>query len=560
MAVETIGTVQDLIAGLSSVDDGMTFTARSNPSFVSHAELGAAIRARGAGFGAYECSAADRVVLILPGEREFIEGFFGAVWAGLVPVPLFPPFLLAQMDTYIEHIKRVISRCGASLIVTIPQVGELLAGAGVGVPCIALTDLVEGELRSRSVAQPGDIAFIQFTSGSTAVPRGVVVTHERLLTNAAAFADHMGLDNARDRGVTWLPLYHDMGLIGGAVMPLLKEGSVWYMQPLEFARDPASWCQLIHDVRGTIQFAPNFAYSLLASRVTDEQLDSWDLSCWRLAGCAAEPIRADVLRTFQERFGRAKFDPAALLPCYGLAEATLAVTLGDPEEQWRSLRVDAETLRENGVVEQASDPECAMEVVSCGRAIPGHRVRIVRGEAAGECGEDVEGEIEVKGSCVMKSYFNDEEATGATLRNEWLRTGDCGFLHDHELFVTGRSKDVLILNGRNVHPQDIEWCVGDLPCVRRGNVIACARDGVHGEEMVIVLELSDLSELAETKRMVTAEVWERFGLAVADVVMVQNGTLPKTTSGKLQRQAARKAYVDGSLSVLAREGGGVDER
>lgn len=552
MAVETMDTVQDLIAGLSSVSDGMTFTARSAPSFVSHAELGEAIRARGAGFSTYECNSGDRVVLILPGEREFIEAFFGAVWTGLVPVPLFPPFLLAQIDTYLEHVRRVVSRCGASLVVTIPQVGEMLASAGVEVPCIAFDDLVKGELRSRPVAKPGDIAFIQFTSGSTAVPRGVVVTHERLLANAAAFASHMGLDNSTDRGVTWLPLYHDMGLIGGAVMPLLKEGSVWYMQPLEFARDPASWCQLIHDVRGTIQFAPNFAYSLLASRVTDKQLESWDLSCWRLAGCAAEPIRADVLRTFQERFGRAKFDPTALLPCYGLAEATLAVTLGDPQRQWRSLHVDAETLRESGVVELTSDAERAIEVVSCGRAIPGHRVKIVRDDTVGECSEDVEGEIEVKGSCVMTSYFNDEEATGAALRDGWLRTGDRGFLHDQELFITGRSKDVLIINGRNVHPQDIEWCVGDLPGVRRGNVIACARDGMHGEEVVVVLELSDANVLAETKRTVAAEVRARFGLAVADVVAVQSGTLPKTTSGKLQRQAARKAYVDERL-VVAQE-------
>jgi fatty-acyl-CoA synthase len=554
MSSTPTATVRAMLETLNSNDMGMTFNCRSAPRFVCHGALGEQIRARGTAFPGMSCRHGDRIVLILPDEQQFIETFFGAIWAGAVPVPLFPPFLLAQLDNYLEHIKRVAAQCDSRMIVTTPEIVALLNQADSSMRCVSFADLEPNPASRLPRVRPNDIAFIQYTSGSTSTPRGVVVTHERLLANTIAFAEYMDIDAERDRGVTWLPLYHDMGLIGGAMMPLLKQGSVWYMQPLDFARNPTSWCDLINDMRGTLQFAPNFAYGLLTRRVSDEQLDGWDLSCWRIAGCGAEPIRPEVMRAFETRFARSGLRRTALLPCYGLAEATLAVTLSDPSTRWRSIRIDSECLRQEGRVVLAEESRATIEVVSCGRAIPAHEVRVAD-ESGRALRDGMEGEVEVRGPCVMERYFADIAASRAALRSGWLHTGDLGFILDDELFITGRRSDLLIINGRNVHPQDIEWCAAEVAGVRQGNVVACGRPGRDGEEVVLVLEPSSAAEdIHALSARVASRVRAECRVPVADVVLLKKDTLPKTTSGKLRRKATREAYEQQRLSVFP-EGG-----
>lgn len=539
-------TLQEMVLGLDHESRGMTFGGAENLP-VTFAELAVRAREVAGGFLGAGAKPGERVILVLPDEREFVEAFLGAVVAGLVPVPLFPPFMLAQLDSYLSHTERIVGQCESKLIVTIPEIAQVLDGAMTERRCISMAELQLDQDVALPRVKPDDMAFIQYTSGSTSDPKGVVNTHRCLLDNVADFADHMRLDPERDWGVTWLPLYHDMGLIGGVMLPALRQGSVWFMPPLQFARHPTSWFDLIHEVRATTTFAPNFGYGLVTRRATDEQLEGWDLSCLRIAGCAAEPIRPDVLRAFERRFAPAGFSEKALLPCYGLAEATLGVTLSEIDAPWGTHRLDAERLRTDGVVGEPEDGE-VLEVVSCGRPLPSYRVRIVD-EAGRPVGENREGEIEIQTPCLTSGYYRDPDATAEAIRDGWLATGDLGFQRDGELYVTGRSKDVLIVNGRNVHPQDVEWCAAEVDGVRPGNVVACPQPTEEGEEVLIVLEASVQDGHEEVRRRVAAYVRSQCRVPVAAVVVLEKGTLPKTTSGKLRRRATREAYERGDLAV-----------
>lgn len=550
MQTPSYETVQEVVRGLDNDERGMTFDSRSAPRFVPFTNLGQEIRRTGAAFSGAGIMPGDRVILILPDEQQFILAFFGALWTGVVPVPLFPPFLLAQIDTYVEHVRRVVQQCNATSILTIPEIADLLHASDPSLSTLGFDDLpAQDEIDPPSVTGRS-LAFIQYTSGSTATPKGVAVTHRALLMNTLAFVRHMQIDPEYDRGVTWLPLYHDMGLIGGTLMPLLLQASVWYMPPLEFARQPLAWCELIHEVRGTIQFAPNFAYSFLTRRATEEDLERLDLSCWRIAGCGAEPIRPEVMRAFERRFAPTGLRPTALLPCYGLAEATLAVALSDHDRPWRCLHLDAERLRRSGIVVQCdANAASAAELVSCGRAIPDHEVRIVD-KSGGPLTEGHDGEVEVRGPCVMTHYYDNLKATEQVLRDGWLRTRDRGFIYEGELYVTGRTADLIIVNGRNVHPQDIEWCVAAIDGVRQGNVVVFGNETAESEDVVVVLECSQDTDIEALTRLVKTTVRAQCGLAVADVLVLEKGTLPKTTSGKLRRRATREGYEAKRLSTL----------
>jgi fatty-acyl-CoA synthase len=545
-------TLQEVLASLDVEHEGMTFTSKPESPFMSYVQLSQRAAASGGALADAGLAPGDRVLLVLPDERDFLESFFGAIWTGAIPVPLFPPFMLAQLATYVEHIRRIAKQCEASALVTIAEVAELLNDTD-GIPRCVTWSQPEPDhpLPPPYSADPDDIAFIQYTSGSTSKPKGVVSTHRCLLDNVLAFARHMRLHPDRDRGVSWLPLYHDMGLIGGAMLPLLLQGSISYMTPLEFARHPTTWFDLLHETHGTITFAPNFAYSLISRRAGEEQLETWDLSRLRIAGCAAEPIRPEVLREFERRFAAAGLSPTALLPCYGLAEATLAVTMSEISGRWRSLAVSEREFTRSGIAKPvASEDKDALELVSCGRPLPSYRVRI--GGADGDpAAPGCQGEIEVRTPALTTGYFESPEATRAALRDGWLRTGDLGLLHEGELFVTGRSTDMLIVNGRNVHPQDVEWRAAEIEGVRAGSVVACGSSGQLGEEVVLVLERAGAVAIPDLTRRVAAHVATECRVPVADVIVVARGSIPKTTSGKLKRNDTRAKYERGELTVLA---------
>ncbi len=521
---------------------------------------GAALRARGLAKG-------DRVAMVVPSGDEFVLSFLGALFAGLVPVPVYPQLTLKNVEGYHETVAHLARASGASMLLTTDAARPFVEPVAGLVPGVRSVVSVQ-ELGSEGAGDtcdvgvgPGDLAFLQFTSGSTSRPKGVMVSHANLAANAEAFMIHgLRRDPAVDKGVSWLPLFHDMGLIGFVVGPLFTHIPCVFLPTASFVRAPRLWLDKIHQHRGTITYAPNFAYALVAKRLKDKDVEGLDLSCLRVAGCGAEPIQAKALRDFAARLEPAGFDPKAFLPSYGMAEATLAVTFVPKGDGLQIDEVDGAALATGRAV-PSQDLAQARPIVNCGRAFPGHEVAII--DAAGRAlGERQVGQIVVSGPSVSRGYFNQPELSAATFKTlpgmgdaPWLHTGDLGYLAGGSLFVCGRVKDVIIVRGRNYYPSDIEWSVGELSHVRRGNVVAF---GVHadgegrvvdagGEEQLVVC-CEGASADAEAIRVAAAErVAERFGLTVREVVVVPLASLPRTSSGKPQRNATRSLYIEGTL-------------
>jgi fatty-acyl-CoA synthase len=543
-------TIAAILTDLDRDNRGLTFRGEHTETFVSYRQLGQEVGDLAARWSSLGHRQGDRVVLIVADEREFVLAFLSALRAGVVPVPMFPPFLIGQLDAYLSGLRHVCEVSGAARCLVSAGLRPLFQDAPPPCPVSVFEELRSARPGPTGRPAPGDPAFLQFTSGSTGDPKGIVVTHRSLLANVSAIGGHgMAVDAARDRGVSWLPLYHDMGLIGFLFVPLCWQASVWYLPPLQFARNPLTWLRTLSEVQGTIAFAPNFAYGLLTRRSGAEAPAGLDLSSWRIAGCGAEPVRPDTLRRFADLFAGAGFRADAFMPSYGLAEATLAVTLTPAGAGLRTFAVNTERLRADGVA-VAADPadQHPTELVSSGQVLPGTEVRIL-GPDGMACAEDREGEIVVAGDSLAAGYFGDPERTERTWRDGWLHTGDCGFLHRGELFVTGRIKDLIIVNGRNHQPQDIEAVAASVPGVRPGNVLALPSQGADGEGVRIVLEAregaaGDLA--AQVRRKVRASI----GLAVSDVVVLPRDGLPKTSSGKLRRSHTAQLLATGELTAV----------
>ena len=338
-----------------------------------------------------------------------------------------------------------------------------------------------------------------------------------------------------------------MGLIGFVLGTLIVDLPVVIMQTAHFARAPRRWLQLISEHRGTITFAPNFAYQLVGKRVKERDLEELDLSSLRIAGCGAEPIRARTLSDFAETFAPAGFDSRALLPSYGMAESCLAVTFHPRGTEMSVDRVDPAAMRDGLAKPAAEDDAEALEVVSCGVPFPGHAVE-VRGEDGSTLGERAVGEIVIQGPSVTTGYFQNPEATASAIRDGWLHTGDLGYWAGGNLHICGRIKDLIIINGANHYPQDLEWAVGELPGVRRGNVCAFSvvRDGT--EQLVMMAE-ANRGDAERLRKEIAQVTFQEFGLQVTDVVISPVGTLPKTSSGKHQRRKTQQLYERGELAA-----------
>ncbi|MGW7365725.1 fatty acyl-AMP ligase [Streptomyces sp. NPDC054841] len=514
--------------------------------------------------------AGSRAMLLYPPGLEFICGYLGCLSAGVVAVPGVPPQGRSQIHRTLTRMKRLIADADAKVILGGREVISALGTMAEhlpeldGITCVATEDIPDEA--AGSWREPGltadSVAFLQYTSGSTAAPRGVMVTHGNLLDNERVITERMGHtpdaieEYDHELFVSWLPVYHDMGLIGPVLNTVYLGVTATLFSPLHFLQQPQRWLTALSRYRPHTSGGPNFAYELCLKHATPDLLEGLDLSRWKVAFNGAEPVRAATLRRFTETFGPAGFRREALYPCYGLAEATLMVT-GSSVEAPATLIEAAGTGPHAGAADAAA--------VGSGRPGPGVTVVIADPERHEELPEGEVGEIWVGGASVAKGYWRNALATRGTFRAtlkgpetgsvRFLRTGDLGFLRDGELFVTGRLKDLMVIDGRNHYPQDLELSAEmSHPALRPGCTAAFSVDsGVEGEQTVIVAETDPEVPGGSEKitDLIRSAIGEAHGLSVHDVVLVHPGTIPKTSSGKIQRGASRAAYLDGALSVVA---------
>jgi fatty-acyl-CoA synthase len=399
------------------------------------------------------------------------------------------------------------------------------------------------------------VAYIQYSSGSTSDPKGVLITQRAIMANATGILCHGLKVTPADRAFSWLPLYHDMGLVGFCLSPLMGQVSVDYLATTAFARRPALWLKLMSENRSTVSYSPSFGYDLAARRINGEAV-TLDLSGWRVAGIGGDMVRADVLNHFAETLGVAGFQAQAFLPSYGMAESTLAVSFSDVAKPIRIDTIDRAAYKLSQIAVPASENQAADSVrsfVVCGGAMPGHDME-VRDEAGKAMGERQIGRIFVKGPSLMAGYYHNDEATSAVIDDRgYLDTGDMGYLLDGEIVITGRAKDLILHNGRNIWPQDIEWAAEQIAPLKSGDVAAFAVEGADGDDEVVVLvqcRLSVPAEMEALRRDVAAVVHKTSGVDCA-IVLVPPKSLPFTSSGKLSRAGARQRYLSGEVAEIA---------
>ncbi len=547
------------LAGQHWPQNGFTFQDEAGEETAySFGEIERETARRAAGLQAMGLQKGDRVGLIVIEPELFVLAFLACLRVGVVPVPLYPPLSMGNLDAYAQRTATILQSAGARVLISSARLQNLLWSQVDRVPSlerlVRAEDLAQDAAPRLPTIQPQDIAFLQYTSGSTSDPKGVVVTHANLIANCSAIMGPHGidLDPQVDRGVSWLPLYHDMGLIGFVIAPIVWGVPIVFIPTIRFIKRPTCWLDTISAHRGTASFAPNFAYALVARKARPEQLDRWDLSSMKVFGCGAEPINPETMRAFTEVMStRCGLRREAILPAYGMAEATLAISFKPVGDLMRTMLVDAERFQADGRVEAVEEgfQGTFFEHVSCGTWFPGHEVT-AQDEQGRVLPEGQEGELCLRGPSVTPGYFQNPEATAQAFKDGWLRTGDLGYILDGEVYVTGRIKDLIILNGRNLHPQSVEWVAAQVDGVRKGNVVAFSRPGEASEELVLVLESREAQTPAqkeELARAVKAQVQAELGIQAADVVVLAVGALPKTSSGKLQRRKTRQDYLSGVI-------------
>ena len=514
------------------------------------ARVGGALQALGVGRG-------ERVGLVFPTGPEFFEAFFGTCLAGGVPVPLYPPVRLGRLSEYQRGTAAMLRGAGAELVLADRRVrrllGEAIALARPPLGCRSLSELPDGRLAPVETS-PGDLGLVQFSSGTTVDPRPVALSHRAMLAQTRAINGFWPAQDGRAvTGVSWLPLYHDMGLIG-CILPALALPSVMTLiGPEVFVARPAVWLRAISRYRAAISPAPNFAYGLCVAKVRDEELAGVDLSSWRVALNGAEPVVPAVLRAFAERFARWGFRREALTPVYGLSEAALAVTFSPLERPFESRRFAREPLAREGRAVPAAD---GLELASVGRPLPGFALRLL-GEDGREVPEGRVGRIWVSGPSLMEGYLGRPRETAQALRDGWLDTGDLGLVWQGELYLTGRAKDLVLLRGRGYSPDGIEQALADLPGSRTGCAVAASwlPEGAATEVLGVFVETAreaTAEQAAVLPEAVRRAVLAAAGLPVDEVVVLEPGTLPRTSSGKLRRGETVRRHLAGELAPPAR--------
>ena len=495
----------------------------------------------------------DRIALIAETGTDFAALFCGAVYAGAWPVPLPLPTSFGGKDSYIDQITVQMRSADPKMLLFPEELAEMAGAAAMQQGCEGLAwqqfNLEPANWTRLPEAQSDDICFLQYSSGSTRFPHGVAVTHRALLANLAGHGHgmQMAMD---DRCVSWLPWYHDMGLVGCFLSLIANQISGDYLKTEDFARRPLAWLDLISRNPGhTISFSPTFGYDICSRRVSSQThvVERFDLSRWRLAGNGADMIRPDVMQNFVNVFADAGFSADCFMPSYGLAESTLCVTLMPPGEGIRVELVAEERL--SGCPRDLARPARYRAIVNCGKAMRGMKVE-VRGEKGQKLADHHIGKVWCTGTSLMHSYYRDPEATAECMADGWLDTGDMGYMAEGYLFIVGRAKDMIIINGKNHWPQDIEWAVEQLPGFNHGDIAAFSLENEHGEEMPAVLvhcRVSDPEERRKLHSQIRDKVQSVTGMNCL-VELVPPRTLPRTSSGKLSRAKARNLYLAGEIT------------
>ncbi len=521
---------------------------------ITYADLLAAARRIATGLVSRGLKPQQAVALMLPTGRDYLACFFGALLAGGIPVPIYPPARLAQIEDHLKRHARILDNAQAVFIVTVPQaktVAALLREQAPGLREIVTPEEIDAEPMSLLYrATSDDIAFLQYTSGRTGDPKGVVLTHANLLANLRAMGPALRV-TSKDVFVSWLPLYHDMGLIGAWFGSLYFAMPLVLMSPLAFLARPARWLQTISRHRGTLTAAPNFAYELCAKKLDDADLAGLDLSSLRLALNGAEPVSQATLEAFIERYVPHGLQPEAITPVYGLAECSVGLAF---PPIGRGPRIDAirrdAFVGEKRAVPAAEGEAGTMLVPACGRALPGHEIRIVD-EAGDELPDRQVGCLQFRGPSATRGYFRNPEATARLFRDGWLDSGDYAYLVEGEAYLTGRVKDLIIRGGRNLYPYELEEAVGEIPGIRKGCVaVFASTDPANAtERLVVMAETRERDEAAREalRQNINEAAIDALGMPADEIVLAPPHGVLKTSSGKIRRAASREAFERGEV-------------
>ena len=544
-------TVQGLLrrAAETHAGRGIVFVDEDERKF-TWAEIESLARGLAAGLQTRGGVPGERVAVVCQGLRAQVTAFFGTIIAGLHPTILPTPISRRRLEGFVRHTSQIVRVAQPRFILVdepVKEVGDpLLEEAGMRgrSEVVRFEELPAGEdLLEPYEPDPDSIAVIQFTSGSTSAPRGVVLTHRNVTANVRAIVEHLEVV-ADDVGGGWLPLYHDMGLIGNLLGATARSIGLVLTTPFNFLRRPRRWIEIMEQQRITITAGPNVSYRHLLER---GEPGGKDLSAWRVAIIGAEPIDPELLDEFSDFFGNVGFPKSAFMPAYGLAEVGLIVTGIPATGVYDTIEVDRSILEEDGRVVPATESRTSVRIVGVGHTVRETAIRIVD-EQGEERPEGHVGEIIISSTSLMQGYFNNEEASAAALRDGWLFTGDLGYIQDGELYVTGRKKELIIFQGRNYYPQDIERAIQSIEIVRPGSIVAFGTRRDKSEGVVIVAAPKDARNTEGIEAGVREVVADRLNLPVLDVILMESGRIPRTTSGKLCRGRCRDLYEEGNLT------------
>lgn len=526
------------------------------PETITYAALFDGARAIAAGLHAHDLQPGQNVAVMLPTGRDYLYSFFGILMAGGIPVPIYPPARASQIEEHLRRHASILANANTVFLITVPEARAIARLLKAQVE-ILRSVITPGELAAHGTAvtvpavSAGDIAMLQYTSGSTGAPKGVVLTHADLLANIRAMGDIVQVDHT-DVFVSWLPMYHDMGLIGAWLGSLYYAITLVLMSPLTFLVHPQRWLWAIHHHRGTLSAAPNFAFELCLSKLADNDIEGLDLNSWRMAFNGAEPVSPNTVRRFSQRFARYGFRPETMAPVYGLAEAAVGLAFPPPGRIPPIDRIQRDVFESSGEAMPADAADAhALEFVACGQPLPGYQIRIVD-PSGRELPERHEGRLEFRGPSATSGYFRNPDATRSLFDGDWLDSGDLAYIVGGDIYLTRRIKDVIIRGGRNLYPYEAEEAIGDIPGIRKGCVaVFGSTDPAAGtERLIVIAETRETvpEKLDALRVQVNAVTTDVLDTPPDDVVIAIPHTVIKTSSGKIRRNAVRELYERGQLS------------